>query len=349
MKPRILFLYTELAEYTVACMRYAIEHNGVEIHVVRYPVNAEAPFQFDFSGIQLYERKDFSRTELLDLVKLIQPQAIVCSGWIDKDYVAVCKAFKNQISTVVALDNAWTGKLKQRIATLLSPILIKNAFSHAWVPGELQKKYALILGFPEEKIQTGFYSTDTAYFTALGDKYAEEKKGNFPKRFIYVGRYVEHKGIFELWEAYKRLRAEVTTDWELWCLGTGDAYTRRVEHEGIKHFGFVQPAEMEEFIRNTGVFILPSHFEPWGVVVHEFAAAGFPLLLSEKVGAKTSFVKENDNGFIFKDRNPDSIFKAMQKIVNLPLEGFVKMGEESKRLAQQLSPQSWASSLIKFL
>jgi glycosyltransferase involved in cell wall biosynthesis len=346
---KVLFLYTELAAYTLTCLRYLASNHPVEVHVVRYPVNNEAPFEFDFSGIKVYERSDFSRSGLVDLIETLNPSVIVCSGWIDKDYVAVCKLFRRRVPTVLALDNQWEAKFKQRLAMLLSPLLIKPAFSHAWVPGEPQRKYAFKLGFKKERVLTGFYSADTPYFTSLGNRSKEGKQKNFPKRFIYVGRYIEHKGINELWDAYRKLRAEVTTDWELWCLGVGELYDKRPNIEGVTHFGFVQPDEMDKFIKETSVFVLPSHFEPWGVVVHEFAAAGFPLLLSKRVGAANSFLVENDNGYVFNDRNAEDLFICMKKIVTSPTEDLLRMGERSSALAQGISPERWSSSLLSIL
>ena len=105
----------------------------------------------------------------------------------------------------------------------------------------------------------------------------------------------------ELWQAFVELQTEQPNEWELWCLGIGDI--KPIEHPKIKHFGFVQPKDLATYTSQTGVFVLPSRFEPWGVVVHEFAASGFPLLLSNQVGAKEQFLQETKNGFEFKSEN----------------------------------------------
>jgi len=58
---KLLLLYMELADYAVECLRALKKSNPeVEIHVVAYPVNPEAPFDFDFSDIgKLYNRDKF--------------------------------------------------------------------------------------------------------------------------------------------------------------------------------------------------------------------------------------------------------------------------------------------------
>ncbi len=344
---KVLFLYTEIADYFIAGCKALIEKN-VEVHVVRYPVNKEAPFQFDFSGkIKLYERNEFSKDQLLLLAESITPDIIVCSGWVDKDYLFICKKFKKKAITILTIDNHWRGNFKQRIASFISPLYLLKRFSKCWVPGDLQYEYALKLGFKKEDILTGFYSCD---FDLFHQKYLankEEKEKHFPKRFIFVGRYYEFKGIKDLWQAFIELQTEEPNDWELWCLGIGDI--EPVQHKKIKHFGFVQPKDLLEFIKETGVFVLPSHFEPWGVVVHEYAAAGFPIICSDEVGARLAFVEDNVNGYIYKAGDVGGLKKQLKKVINLGGGKLMSMGEKSVSKAKLITPEIWADTLMKLL
>ena len=49
-------------------------------------------------------------------------------------------------------------------------------------------------------------------------------------------------------------------------------------------------------------FVCPAN-EHWGVVVHEAAAAGLPLLLSNTTYAGTHFLVEGINGYSFDENN----------------------------------------------
>ena len=211
---------------------------------------------------------------------------------MDKDYLKIVKSFKKNIPSVLTLDNHWNGSLKQRLASLLSPIMLKDKFTDAWVPGEPQYKFAKSLGF--KKITKGFYCADVDLHRS------NYKAGNVPKtnQFLYVGRYVEHKAIFEMWEAFIELvESGEAENWEMICAGTGDAFDNKIEHPSIKHLGFLQPSELKQLLDQNPIYILPSKFEPWGVSVQEFAIAGCPLLISGRVGAKELFLTENENGF----------------------------------------------------
>lgn len=319
-----------------------------EVHIVRWPVNKEAPFQFKVNDkIKIYNKSDYNLVQLKQLVNQINPDVIVCSGWIDKDYLKITKNYFKKIPTVMTCDTHWNGSVKQRLAMLISRFTLLKIFSHSWVPGQIQKQYVLNLGFPETNILMGFYSCDLDHFESIYQSQKEQKQTQFPKRFLYVGRYYDFKGIKELWQAFIELQAEQPNEWELWCLGVGDI--EPIQHPKIKHFGFVQPKDLANYTAQTGVFVLPSRFEPWGVVVHEFAASGFPLLLSDKIGAKELFLKEGKNGFEFQSENTKDLKNALKKIINTPHSELVEMGDFSNGLSKILSPMKWVESLLNLI
>lgn len=339
---RVLFLYTELADYVIKCCE--VLANKAEVHIVRWPVNVEAPFQFNFSNqLKVYNRRDYNAGQLLLLAKTISPDIIICSGWIDKDYLRVVKEFSGKIATVMTLDTQWRGDFKQQIARLISRFYLLPRFSHAWVPGESQACYANKLGFKRESIQLGFYSCDLDNFNALynAENLADRIK---KKRFFYVGRYYDFKGISDLWSAFISFYNSGNTDWELWCMGTGDI--EPIQHPNIKHFGFVQPKNLADIVNQCSVFVLPSRYEPWAVVVHEFAAAGYPLILSNKVGAAESFLEDGKNGFKFVANDSAELCKALIKMAGLSEKTLTSMSERSHQLAQRISPEKWANTII---
>lgn len=338
----VLFLYTELADYFLKCCDELSKDN--EVHIVRWPVNKEAPFKFSFSEkIKIYDKNEYSGSRLSALIKEINPDILICSGWVDKDYLKATKNYFKKIPTVMTCDTHWTGSLKQYAALILSRFFLLNTFSHAWVPGKAQYSYAKKLGFKPDRIAEDFYCCDLVKFNTTYVNLNPARETEFPKRFLYVGRYYDFKGISDLWEAFIQLQEEQPNDWELWCLGNGTLPP--AQHPKIKHFGFVQPADLEPIIGQTGVFVLPSRFEPWGVVVQEYSAAGFPLLLSNAVGAREAFLEEGKNGFSFAANNPSEIKKQLKKILNLSSKDLLLMSEKSHKLAQKISPQKWAAQV----
>ena len=137
------------------------------------------------------------------------------------------------------------------------------------------------MGFKIHQIKTGV-SCDFDFFRSIGEKLKCKKNKFFPKRFIYVGRYIHRKGIFDLWEAFKALHQEYTTDWELWCVGTGPCFKDRMIHSKIKHFGFLQQNEVLELMENTSVFILPSIMSLGGWLFKNLLQLAFPYFFQKK-------------------------------------------------------------------
>ena len=343
-KAKIAFLYTEIAGYTVACLKeLAI---SADVLLYRWPVNSEAPFEFQFpENVEVIDRKGKTVDEIYNHLVTFGPEKLICSGWMDKDYVKIVKKFKRSIPTVVCIDNHWVGSLKQKIASAISPVYLKRTFTHAWVPGDPQFKFAVKLGFPTARIERGFYCADTDLFTEAYTRTKEEKRKIFPKRILYLARYVEHKGIFEMWNAFIEWQKNNPSDWELWCVGTGDEWENRVEHEKIRHFGFMQPSEMSDIIRDTGVYILPSKFEPWGVSVQEFAVAGYPLLISEEVGAASAFCR-TENGFVFTAGSEEEIKRVFEQLERLSGQELIQMAGKSHQIGLENTPCIWTEKIL---
>lgn len=339
----VLFLYTELADYFLKCCEEL--STSANVHIVRWPVNKEAPFEFQFSDkIKIYDKNKYTFPQLQQLVQDINPGLIVCSGWVDKDYLKIIKPFYKKIPTVMSCDTHWRGDLKQQAARILSRFFLLNKFSHGWVPGEIQKKYLLKLGFKKNNIHTGFYCCDLDHFNRIYEKNKTQKQTAFPKVFLYVGRYYAFKGLTDLWEAFIQLQNETANEWELWCLGTGDL--NPIEHPKIKHFGFVQPKDLGNIIAASGVFVLPSRFEPWGVVVQEYAAAGFPIVVSDAVGASEAFVKPEANGYVFKKGDINALKEQLKKLIKIEAKELNLMGAKSHAMAQTINKKNWAQTLI---
>jgi glycosyltransferase involved in cell wall biosynthesis len=243
---------------------------------------------------------------------------------------------------VLTLDNWWTGSLRQWLAVLTSPFFIHRHFNRAWVPGAPQQLFAEKLGFQGQKLATGFYCADPKLF----EKIHEIRKNRQPsKKLLYVGRYIEVKGIRELWTAFERLSNDFP-EWELHCIGTGDLWDERAIHPKTVHHGFKQPDELAAHLEDAACFVMPSKKEPWGVVLHEMAIAGLPLLVSGQVGAAMRFLEYGKNGFSFDINGLES---ALRSFLSLPSSKPLEMGEHSHLLGAKDHPDVWRETLSKLI
>jgi glycosyltransferase involved in cell wall biosynthesis len=84
-------------------------------------------------------------------------------------------------------------------------------------------------------------------------------------------------------------------------------------------------------------------------VVHEFAAAGFPMILSDQVGAGESFLEDGVNGYSFSWQKEGDLEKKLQQIMNLPKEQLLEMGRKSHQFAQRITPELWTNTLLEII
>ncbi len=344
---KILILYSRAAGYWMTCMRKFISMYGGEFIVFRNNDNGHAPFQLEeHHGIRWYDSHLYSEQALLNFCKKESPDLVYVSGWSNRKYMKVARFFKAEgVPVLCGVDNPWTNTIKQRMGLPVLKRYLNKSVSHLWIPGSFQYEFAKKLGFSEQNIIKNLYSADVELFLPQYHKNRSMKKKSFPKRFIYVGRYLTLKGVQDLWDAFIQFQKEYKSDWELWCLGTGDLYDKRPDHPKIKHFGFVQPKDIPAYIKDTGVLIMPSHYDHWGVAVHEFAAAGYPLICSDNVGAATRFLEHGINGFVHKAGDIQSLKEAMHKMSDLSDEQLLGMGDISVEKARSLTPADWAKTL----
>lgn len=345
---KLVVLYEELAGYFIACINRFSEKYDVQVHVFRKELNDVAPFDFNLTAnVKIYDRKNFDDKQIVEIIENIRPNGIFCGGWLYKPYLKLAKKYRKEIPVILGFDNKWKNSLKQNMLSLFSKRYFRDHFLSCWVPGSKQAEFADKIGFNKKNIFQKAYSADVYLFDKFYKNSLEGKRKNTPNRFIFSGRYTHAKGINLLWQAFIELEKENPNDWELWCLGTGDI--KPIIHPKIKHFGFVQPKDMEKYISEAGVFVLPSTFEPWGVAVHEFASAGFPLICSNEVGATELFLKDGENGFLFESGNIAALKIAMKKIFSMSHEQLFAMGKMSAELAKQITPDKWADTLMSIL
>lgn len=344
---RVLILYTELAGYFIACVKHLLIRNtDTKLLVVHYPVNAEAPFTFNLSeSLVTIEFDKSKKSDIEARIQQFSPQLILCSGWGNRFYLKIIKSYCKDAKTVVFIDNQWHRSIKQYILRIIAPFWLTKIFKYAWVPGKPQEFYALKLGFGQKEIFTGLYVADTNLFEPVGRKKLSEHE-KFPKIMISVARYIAQKDLPTLWQAFILANQNTGNQWKLNCFGFGELFDQRMENPNINHLGFKQPDEMTKYLLESGVYILPSLFEPWGVAVHEMALSAMPMILSDKIGSVSMFL-DQDNGFIFEAGNARDLQERMEKLMGLSESELWKMAASSYQKGNQLQLDDWVNTLNK--
>ncbi|MEM7063172.1 MAG: glycosyltransferase [Cyanobacteria bacterium P01_B01_bin.77] len=343
---KILYLYSEVMGYTVATLK-ALTQLQAFVHVVHWDEYKLTPYQCEAStNIHFYPRSKYSVQEIEHLADSISPDITVVSGWLDKGYLSLAKKLRRaKKKVVVALDGQWFGTARQYLASTLASLgYFTNFFSHAWVAGTYQYEYARRLGFSKESIIYNLYSADIELFCqAAASNQANQE--TYPHRFLYVGRLEAVKNVELLIKAWQCIKG-ANKDWELHLIGNGSLSSLIEKDSDIVVKNFMQPHALVQEAKNAGCFILPSIYEPWGVVLHEFAAAGLPLICSTACGSAKSFLIHNYNGYLFDPTDIDDLADKMLKIINSNDLSLYSMGEKSSQLSKKISPHTSAANLV---
>jgi len=101
-------------------------------------------------------------------------------------------------------------------------------------------------------------------------------------------------------------------------------------------------------LKDALVFVLPSIYEPFGMVAAEALATGLPIIVS-RVGGLREIVKDGINGFSFNPKDRQELSKKILLLLeNQKLRE--EMRNKAKESAKEFSPENIASRhLIVYL
>ena len=326
-----------------ASQRELIRQTQQEILVYHWPKASNAPFDNSLIDHIAFCYEKNKQTNVLDIVRNVEDfgaNLVIMSGWMDKEYLKAAKILKkNGVKIIAGSDTQWNGSWRQHVASLISKWYLKPSIDVLWVSGDRQRKLANRLGYSGNRLITGFYTCDWDKFQSTTDK-----SGN--RVFLYVGRLIERKGIRDLLEAYKLYREKISNPWELFIAGTGELESECLNLPGVKLLGFVQPAELPSVYQSAGALVLPSHYEPWGVSLHEAATSSVPIIASSAVGAGDHLIDNGVNGYIYIKNNKKNLMQCLLNMQNLSKRDLIKMGNNSFLRSKEYTPRAWAQSIL---
>ncbi len=345
---RVCVCWPNISGYMTACWR-ALAARGVDLQVIAYSPESKpaSAAPFDGSLMQGIPHRLLTQAERMDqklvreLVVANRPDVAVISGWSIRAYRQLLDAPELKcVRFVLTMDTPWRGDLRQRLARLALRGLVRRT-SAVFVPGERGWQYAKRLGFPDCQIHRGLYGIDYAKFSSA----ALTRSGgglDWPRRFLFTGRYAHVKGVDTLIRAYSAYRSTVDKPWQLSCCGSGPLAARIDDCEGVTNMGFVQPPDQPGVYAGAGVFILPSRYDPWPLAVVEACAAGLPVICSTACGSAVELLRPYYNGLFVPPDDWHSLAQSMAWMHHHP-EVLAQFGHHSNQLAAAYSAEVWAN------
>jgi len=357
---RILMIYIEPTPYVIDLIREVRKVWDGEIEVLFLSINHSQNWGIDldvdkysvWSGEGVYAYWDKIRSGNYSLVHL--------AGWGHK-YLLFGLFFARLLGARVSMESDTPlprdlSLSKRILKRLLLPGIFK--LPNIFLPGgEKQAEFFQYYGVNREKIIIAQMTVDIHKIQSYLSSISENKRVSILKYlnittssfvFLYVGRLEPHKGIVELINVFNKIAVKYSN---INLLIVGDGSLRKivedssVKHENVKYTGRLSGDELLDTFCIANSFVLPSTFEPWGLVINEAMAAGLPVIVSDRVGCNSDLVDEGKTGFIYDATDVNQLAIQMEKLVS-DKSNSKKMGTNSLKKISGWTKKNEAENVV---
>lgn len=283
------------------------------------------------------------------------PDVLLCGGY---SYVASWQAAawarRRDIPVLLWVES--TGKDRRRnfaAVERLKKRFIKTADGFV-VPGRSSADYLRTFGVPEDMIFHAPNAVDNEFFTSRAKRASNlTHRDRLPARFfLYVGRLVREKGVFDLMAAYRKLPRVVREEFGLVLAGGGtcrpelEEVARGFDCGNVVFTGFLEKEELALLYGRATALVFPTHTDAWGLVVNEALACGLPVIATSVAGCVADLVEDGWNGWVVPAGNPEALAGAMQ---SLALDPGLKetLSARSRERSCDYSPEACAQGLAR--
>jgi glycosyltransferase involved in cell wall biosynthesis len=193
--------------------------------------------------------------------------------------------------------------------------------------GSRSKDYIASYGVDENKIiyrcQAAALPHDYSPAQVLTDYRANDGHGSGSQSFLYVGRLSVEKGLSDLLLAFIQVHTTLPGA-RLDVVGTGplkDALSALAESLGlgqcVTFLGALETEQIAQLFVRSVALVLPSHSEPWGLVVNESLSYGCPVVVSDVCGCAPELVLAGVTGYSYPVGNVPALARAMFDVARL--------------------------------
>jgi glycosyltransferase involved in cell wall biosynthesis len=208
--------------------------------------------------------------------------------------------------------------------------------------GTLNRNYYLSYGVDCSRIFSVPWAVDNSFFQAAARGAAPHRDelrlalGLQPGRpvILFAGKLMPRKRPGDLLEAWARLAAQ--PDKRPYLLYVGDGELRgqlegramELTSEAVRFLGFKNQSELPAYYDLCDVFVMPTVFEPWGLVINEVMNAGRAIIASDQVGCAPDLVRDGYNGFVYRAGSVADLHRVLRTALADPVR-LTEMGRRS--------------------
>lgn len=196
-------------------------------------------------------------------------------------------------------------------------------------------------GCPANKISrsTCFCAVDVPAALAVNreDLFARYKLPADCRLIFTAARLVPAKALHLMVEAFTK--SGLADQGWVWAVAGDGPLRQELESQvaqqsrraGTIHFlGTVAPADIPALMAQSELFVLPSVYEPHGIVVEEAFAVGTPVIAGDDCGAARDLVHDGRTGWLFKSGNARALMGTLQVAAG-SAEGLKEMSKSCRQ------------------
>jgi glycosyltransferase involved in cell wall biosynthesis len=195
---------------------------------------------------------------------------------------------------------------------------------------------------PREKVRVVPYGVNLDGFHPAADAGVTREKTTF----LFVGWFSQRKGIYYLLEAWAR--SGLGARHELLLAGGSRGQLRCWPGElpaGVRCLGRVPHGELASVYRGADVFVFPSLFEGFGLVLLEAMASGLPVLTTPHT-AGPDLVADGTEGFLSAPGDVSELASQMRMLADDPVRCRA-MGSAARRRAEYYTWERYGANCAK--
>jgi glycosyltransferase involved in cell wall biosynthesis len=221
--------------------------------------------------------------------------------------------------------------------------------------GARSKEYVASYGIDQQKIFDGCQAAALAHgydAAAVRAYYAGNSSRTASFQFLYVGRLSKEKGLFDLLDAFCMMY-EQNPKATLALAGPGsieEDLRQRAKALGIESavtlLGTRSPEEIGRLLMSSAAMILPSHREPWGLVVNEALSFGCPVVVSDVCGCVPELVRDGITGYSFPAGDVGALAQAMLN-AQLLSKDRAAVASRCLEVIEEFTPQRAAVQILR--
>jgi glycosyltransferase involved in cell wall biosynthesis len=288
--------------------------------------------------------------DTLGQLKAFRPDVILTHEAGFRSLLSVLYARKKQPRVPVVLSVGMTGHTEQgrgRLRNVLRRWLLRQVDVIA-VNGSATARYVVGLGADPARIFWTPYVT-LPQSSARGPA---TRGAEAAHRLLYVGQFIERKGLVPFVEAMARwAEAHPTRQVEFWLVGSGplEGKLRSLPLPGnvrLRWLGRLGPSEIAERYAQAGIFALPTLADEWGLVVNEAMASALPILGSVYSQAVEELCEDGRTGWTFRPDVPGETEHALDAALNTSVDRLDEMRAAARERVTHLTAHYAADRIV---